>query len=1114
MSSELPCRLRQVDSNGSVPPSKAEVQIIYVPELSQSNKKGKRSWTAGQLPWALLEHAPQARVFEYDYGFDALPSDIWLFLIYCGEELRKALNQHFKSSENEYLPLLFICHGFGGLVVKHMLITSHEKQPETFARRLFQAFSGIVFQGTPHPTYRKRSDWRKLISILRSVLKCSRPFLVQAEHKTAVVADICQKFEEADFAVPVISVFEGQETRTFYDTSHFQSRKEKLVDLAFAETHSRCEKMIEKNNNHHDLIKFVKEDAEWQEVMGLITMASNRPPEQLFTAAVASPVARSLSVTETLQECDALPYVYSQPRTSDLESSNYDNWVRALPDPTSISTIELTCSMASGVEAFNQKWKTTKLPIFYLKPHVRNPDFCGRQNILSQIETHLSPCSYSIRKSKEGIRSFALSGLGGIGKTQVAIEYAFSRRHLYDMVFWIHAGSVAKLNQSFVNMAAELRLLDVKNPGSHVLGRKVALEWLSISSTELDAGEGVTNHTGVVKWLLVFDNVDNPNSLHDFWPSSGTGSILMTSRDPYTKHCRYDNQASRTGADLDSLSMADSANLLRRLTDMYAYKDLTENSSFTTLYQRLEGLPLAIVQVSAFIQARQLTLQEVVNMLVKDQYAAKVLESNSGSSHPRYNHTVCTVWALDDLDDPAKCLLNLLSFLDSDNINEELLTKLQTEQPIQHFPSNVLDYIEARTSLLRASLIKRNPEENQLTIHRLVQNVVRVRMNKQQGVATFNQVVRLLYNSWPFDDARFSHSAPLWKAMNPLIPHILKTISLYGTYQSDLGVTDQYFVARLFIKGGWHLRESGDFDLSKEMITSALTICEQHPNELAEEMADSLFSLASLLNSHNQQKAALPYAERHFAQRMKVGLSRSPCPMKRAVATAHSELALSYMQNNRIKEGLELSREAQFLLEQRPEFRNGERWPEFPMMHQAIMLLELGSIAEAEELLLKTIEWRERRYGPNDTNSFKLGYALGVLAKVRERQSRWDESFGLLQRALNNLRETKGDSHMMTNMVYRRLAEHHARIGNIESASIFFDKALRSFEVHDYARPELVQCTFKMAGFLEGIGDKTRAAALYSRARKLYWEVVQEEEDPGRLLTAEDFDKVVSLVRR
>lgn len=53
-----------------------------------------------------------------------------------------------------------------------------------------------------------------------------------------------------------------------------------------------------------------------------------------------------------------------------------------------------------------------------------------------------------------------------------------------------------------------------------------------------------------------------------------------------------------------------------------------------------------------------------------------------------------------------------------------------------------------------------------------------------------------------------------------------------------------------------------------------------------------------------------------------------------------------------------------------------------------------------------------------------------------------------------------------------------------------------------------------MAGFLEGIGDKTRAAALYSRARKLYWEVVQEEEDPGRLLTAEDFDKVVSLVRR
>ena len=228
--------------------------------------------------------------------------------------------------------------------------------------------------------------------------------------------------------------------------------------------------------------------------------------------------------------------------------------------------------------------------------------------MLSQIEVQLAPRSRLSADFQMGIQSFALCGLGGIGKTQLAIEYAFSRRHLYDMVFWIHAESIAKLNQSFMNMATELHLLDVKNPGSQVLGRNVAFEWLSNSSEGLDAEGTDIGHPGAVKWLLIFDNVDNPDSLHDFWPTSGTGSILMTSRDPYTKHRRYRNHFSRGGIDLDLLSMADSANLLQRLTDRYSDKDLLGNASFAALYERLEGLPLAIVQMSAFIQARQLTL--------------------------------------------------------------------------------------------------------------------------------------------------------------------------------------------------------------------------------------------------------------------------------------------------------------------------------------------------------------------------------------------------------------------------------------------------------------------------------------------------------------------------
>jgi hypothetical protein len=95
-----------------------------------------------------------------------------------------------------------------------------------------------------------------------------------------------------------------------------------------------------------------------------------------------------------------------------------------------------------------------KIPCFVTTPHEENPNFLGRDDILNEIHTALAPTEGSTPLQ----RTFALSGLGGMGKTQIAIEYAFRHRDTYKVILWAHADGEAKLAESFCMFAEELGL--------------------------------------------------------------------------------------------------------------------------------------------------------------------------------------------------------------------------------------------------------------------------------------------------------------------------------------------------------------------------------------------------------------------------------------------------------------------------------------------------------------------------------------------------------------------------------------------------------------------------------------------------------------------------------
>jgi hypothetical protein len=139
-----------------------------------------------------------------------------------------------------------------------------------------------------------------------------------------------------------------------------------------------------------------------------------------------------------------------------------------------------------------------------------NPRFTGRSNILTSMGQQLS-------KQTDGQASFALYGMGGVGKTQIALKHIYDHINEFPAIFWITADSRAKISQGYVDAAKQLQIEpqnSQRDPDTVVQTFKA---WLS--NTDVD-------------WMLIYDNADDLKLLKPFWPPTSKGSIILTSRDP------------------------------------------------------------------------------------------------------------------------------------------------------------------------------------------------------------------------------------------------------------------------------------------------------------------------------------------------------------------------------------------------------------------------------------------------------------------------------------------------------------------------------------------------------------------------------------------------------
>ncbi len=267
-------------------------------------------------------------------------------------------------------------------------------------------------------------------------------------------------------------------------------------------------------------------------------------------------------------------------------------------------------------------------------PYVRNEFFTGRESVVTAIRRGFA-------LPKKAVQAQAISGLGGLGKTQIAVEYAYHYRDTYAAVFWLDAESELSLKAGFGELARLMKLPHRENDlDQAVLAFK---QWLATEPG----------------WLLIFDNADLPAVLKPFLPLVDHGHVLITSRAQ-----DFQDLGILNPVELKRLTVAEgTAFLLDRCRFQDA--DQAERAAAAELAGALDGLPLALEQAAAYIIERKASFRRYL-----ETYrirGLKLFEARS-PAFGQYNKSVPTVWLANfeavEEDSPAAAdVLRLSAFL-------------------------------------------------------------------------------------------------------------------------------------------------------------------------------------------------------------------------------------------------------------------------------------------------------------------------------------------------------------------------------------------------------------------------------------------------------------------
>ena len=456
------------------------------------------------------------------------------------------------------------------------------------------------------------------------------------------------------------------------------------------------------------------------------------------------------------------------------------------------------------------------LPPIWNVPRLRNLNFTGRKAQLEELHAKLA--------SHTTTALTALRGTGGVGKTQLATEYAFRHASDYEAVWWVRADSAAQFASDFAGLAIAIGAV-----GADEADQKV----------QIGAAKAWLEHNG--GWLLILDNVPRPDEIEGYLPSGGTGDILITSR--------FQNWGGVADVvSVDTWPRDDSIDFLLGRTR------LDDRDTAGALAEELGDLPLALEHVGAYVEEIGCSLGRYLE-LFKERRSDMIALAKPPAD---YDETVATTWGISidmvaDENPAAVELLNLCAFLAPDDIPLGVIREGGEHLPeaLATAAADDLAWNDVLAALRKYSLVEVSGDA--LFLHRLVQAVVQGRLGEDGSKASAEAAVMVVNASFP----RASDDVRTWPQCSRLAPHAL----VASGHAEDLDISPVHG-ARLLNRLGPYLNGRAQFAEALAAQERALKLFEAALGSDHPDVATSLSNLGVVLLSRGDLAGARERFER------------------------------------------------------------------------------------------------------------------------------------------------------------------------------------------------------------------------------------------------------------
>ena len=367
----------------------------------------------------------------------------------------------------------------------------------------------------------------------------------------------------------------------------------------------------------------------------------------------------------------------------------------------------------------------------------RNKNFTGRDDLLAQLRA-------SITTDVTAVLPHALHGIGGVGKTQVAIEYAYRYRTEYDLVWWISADQTVLVPSSLASLAPRLGLPEATATGIQEAAGAV-----------IDA---LRRGDPYERWLVIFDNADQPEDINDFLPR-GSGHVLITSRN-------HRWQGVVDTVEVNVFSRTESVEFLnKRVPKSIGGTDANR------LAQELGDLPLALEQAGALQAETGMPVDEYLRLL-REQTSDLLAESKpSEYPVPMTAAWKLSVSKLNDKQPAALELLHCWAFFGPEPIPRDVFRQgVKSDLPqLSGILGNPILLTRAIRELGRFALAKIDTVSRTVQVHRLIQALLRDELTHAEQDRFRHEVHLLLAGAAPADP----NDEANWQRYAELVSHIM-----------------------------------------------------------------------------------------------------------------------------------------------------------------------------------------------------------------------------------------------------------------------------------------------------------------------------------------------------